>query len=300
MAYDAQPSGSETTDGNQGLSPYAACPRGTPGACAFGDAIVRQGDASVHRCGACGHGVTRPSMPDVRVLYEGRASQDYQGKDGRLARAIKQMVFDRQARALVRQLPKDIDTAYDFGCGSGAFTGALATHLPGRTIGLDFFDAPPPGLGADAYRSFEQAESLGPADLVTLFHVLEHDDDPLSLLRRAGRLLRAGGTLVVEVPNMDAVGGRVLGAAWDNWYLPYHRTHFSAESLTALLERDGYHVRAVEPVCVPSLGRSAARLLGQTNRLPFLLGGAALHPLQQIAETVTKRPTALRVIATSA
>jgi hypothetical protein len=45
------------------------------------------------------------------------------------------------------------------------------------------------------------------------------------------------------------------------------------------------------------MGRSIANVLGTRNTLPLLLLGAILHPLQWIAELISHRPSALRVIA---
>lgn len=41
-------------------------------------------------------------------------------------------------------------------------------------------------------------------DLITIWHVLEHTDDPGAVLRQLQRALRPGGLLVVEVPNVEA------------------------------------------------------------------------------------------------
>ena len=45
------------------------------------------------------------------------------------------------------------------------------------------------------------------------------------------------------------------------------------------------------------MGRSVANLVGARNSLPFLLAGAALHPVQLAGEKLSGRPSALRVIA---
>jgi 2-polyprenyl-3-methyl-5-hydroxy-6-metoxy-1,4-benzoquinol methylase len=44
----------------------------------------------------------------------------------------------------------------------------------------------------------------GGFDLITSWHVLEHTEDPGAVLRQLRNALRPGGTLVVEVPNVEA------------------------------------------------------------------------------------------------
>lgn len=56
------------------------------------------------------------------------------------------------------------------------------------------------GLGYRAYRDLRDVPD-DDFDLVTLFHVFEHLQDPLDALRLVARKLRSGGQVVVEVPH---------------------------------------------------------------------------------------------------
>jgi hypothetical protein len=116
-------------------------------------------------------------------------------------------------------------------------------------------------------------------------------------MRRLLYLLKPGGTLIIEVPNIDCRWARFFGSYWDNWYLPYHRSHFSRNSLRRLIERHGLVICDEQPICTPSMGRTLANLAGNSNSLPFLLMGAALHPLQWIGEKGTRQPTSWRFTA---
>ena len=298
---------SDAREESEGLRPYSACPMGTASVCRFssapdivGDDRVKPGERSpVYRCGVCGHGVTRPAVADVSVFYQGRESQDYQRADGALARTIKKLVFGRLARTLMRQVGTSPRSVIDFACGSGQFTMAVSNTLPdsAAVVALDFFDEPPCDLGRVRYLPFGRLHELaGTADLVTCFHALEHDDDPHRFVERLTALLAPGGTLVLEVPNVDCIWGAIFGAWWDNWYLPFHRLHFSRKSLRGLMERHGFKVIREKNVCVPTMGRSIARLAGRQNNLFFLLLGAALHPVQWCLEALSTRPSALRIV----
>lgn len=284
------------------------CPLGTLERCRFIDipAVVTTVTAgphpqsAVYRCTVCGHGVASPPIDDVSILYKDRESQDFQQTDGGLAVAIKRHIFASQARALLRRLDFSPTAVIDFACGSGLFTQCLADALPPstRVAALDFFDEPPPGLGSVEYYSFTEMNALNEtADLVTCFHVLEHDNDPDDVIKRLLQLLKPGGTLIIEVPNIDCRWAGLLGRYWDNWYLPYHRTHFSRRSLRGLLERHGFAISYEQPICTPSMGRTLANILERRNTLPLLLAGAALHPLQWIGEKLTQQPSSWRFTA---
>jgi 2-polyprenyl-3-methyl-5-hydroxy-6-metoxy-1,4-benzoquinol methylase len=292
---------------DSGTSRYAPgwCPGAHDEQCEFGpptahlDRHESTGAVSVIRCRRCGVGVSRPPLSDVAFLYGDRTSQDFQQSDSRVTRAIKSLAFRRQARVLLGQVRCRPGRVVDFGCGSGLFTRKLAELLPGSTvIGTDFHPTPPPELGDEHYEPLESTAGLaGHADLVLAMHVLEHDDDPTALLARIAGLAKPGGRVVLEVPNVECIWAGVFGRYWDSWYLPYHRVHFSSESLCSLIRQSGLTVELQIASCIPTMGRTIANLLGCRNSVVFLLLGIALHPLQWLGERLSGRPSALRLIA---
>jgi SAM-dependent methyltransferase len=265
----------------------------------FADRSGKVGHIEVLRCRFCGHGVTMPPLADVAFLYEGRESQDYQPDAKGLSAAIKDLAFRLQANKLLRQLPKEPASVLDFGCGSGQFTRILSELLPrAAVVGADFHATAPAALGRIPYKPM-QALSGDAAryDLVMAMHVLEHDDDPEALLSKIAALAKPGGTIVIEVPNVDCVWARIFGKHWDAWYVPYHRTHFTRASLRRRIEARHLTVLAVHDVTVPTMGRTLARLAGSRNNLAWLLFGIALYPLQWLGEKLSGRASAIRMVA---
>lgn len=279
------------------LAPEGGCEYETLGS--FDDKSGKVGKVEVVRCRHCGIGITTPPLPDVAFLYEGRESQDFQPKTARLAHKIKEVAFRQQALRLLREIGTRPGRVLDFGCGSGLFTRCLDDVLaPGSVTGSDFHDDPPPDLAERSYAPMNSLTKLeGTFDLVLAMHVLEHDDDAAGLLERIARMARPGGYVVIEVPNIDCVWAALLGQAWDAWYVPFHRTHFSKPSLASLVRCGGLEIVRTIDICVPTMGRTLANALGAGNSLPFLLAGIALHPVQWIGEKLSKRPSALRIIA---
>lgn len=265
----------------------------------FPDKSGRVGPQEVVRCRYCGGAVTLPTLSDVAFLYDNRESQDFQPDSVGFVRKIKRLAFDRQVSTLLAQLPERPGRILDFGCGSGLFTHQLARRFgPGVVIGSDFHHTPPAELDVGSYVPMAELSKFeGTFDLVLAMHVLEHDDDALGLLARIAAMAKPGGTVVVEVPNVECVWTQVMGRAWDAWYVPFHRTHFSRKSLLSVMEVGCLAVSAVHSVTVPTMGRSLANLMHAKNGLPFILAGIALHPLQWACEKLSGRSSALRVIA---
>jgi SAM-dependent methyltransferase len=79
----------------------------------------------------------------------------------------------------------------------------------------------------------------GSLDAVTMWHSLEHVPDPVTTLALARRLLRPGGVLYVNVPNLDALQADIGGTRWCYADIPHHVTHFTPEGLNAAMRRAG-------------------------------------------------------------
>jgi len=290
-------------------APAAVCAIRSGRPCEFGppevhpDRSARVGSVSIIRCLHCGIGISTPPLTDVAFLYDGRESQDFQPLSTGLARMVKTIAFTHEARRLLRQIDRIPIRVLDFGCGSGLFTRCLGDLLPeGIVTGSDFHTDPPAELKLKnrAYLSNETLlRDAGRFDLIIAMHVIEHDDDPMELLHKLRSLGSEDCTFVFEVPNVDCIWAHVFRKSWDAWYLPFHRIHFSRPSLRSILSRAGFEVIREVDVSIPSMGRSFANLLGKRNTLPFLLAGATLHPIQWGVECISRRPSALRVIARS-
>jgi 2-polyprenyl-3-methyl-5-hydroxy-6-metoxy-1,4-benzoquinol methylase len=74
-------------------------------------------------------------------------------------------------------------------------------------------------------------------DIVTLWHVLEHVDDPIDLMQRAAMLLRPGGSLWIEVPNLDDELMRLSPAYRERSFMREHLSYFSAAALERIAHR---------------------------------------------------------------
>ncbi len=115
-------------------------------------------------------------------------------------------------------------------------------------------------------------------DVVVLSNVLEHAPDPKKVLFNVRGNLKPGGQLWISCPNSRSWLRKVFGRSWINWHVPFHISHFSAETLQRLLTEAGFQnmeTRQVTPAlwvtqsCIARLfakeGRKNTRL-----RNPFL------------------------------
>jgi SAM-dependent methyltransferase len=76
-------------------------------------------------------------------------------------------------------------------------------------------------------------------DAVVLWHVAEHLHTPRETVQGIARLLRPGGVLLIAVPNFGSPEARIGRAGWFHLDVPRHLVHFTASTLTAILEPAG-------------------------------------------------------------
>ncbi len=97
-------------------------------------------------------------------------------------------------------------------------------------------------------------------DAVTMFHVLEHVADPRRDLELAYELLKPGGYLYLEFPDVASVFARWRKRSW--WYIMrFHTYYFDEATATRLLAATGFvPVDVHQPVKTWTLGYLAHKL----------------------------------------
>jgi len=77
----------------------------------------------------------------------------------------------------------------------------------------------------------------------TLRSYLEHEQNPLPVLKEVQRVLASGGFAVVKVPNYGSLNRRVLGKRWCGFRYPDHLNYFTPDSLRAMAAKAGFVTR---------------------------------------------------------
>ncbi len=164
----------------------------------------------------------------------------------------------------------------DFGAGPGLFLEA-ARERGWRPYGLE----PLVGFAIFARGNFglpvvndllrDGVFPEGRFDAITAIQVLEHVTDPLSELSKLRRLLRSGGVLAVEVPNVASPWVRLLGAKHRH-FVEDHLNFFGPRTLRHFLELGGLTVVqegfSTRQISVRSVFSQLLRQIG-TRRGPF-------------------------------
>ncbi len=85
-------------------------------------------------------------------------------------------------------------------------------------------------------------------DIVTLWDVLEHVADPKKTLLQVNGVLKKGGVVAVNFPNISSSLARIAGKRW--WFLTsVHLYYFTPETLKEMLGQAGFEVFLVKRHC---------------------------------------------------
>ena len=211
------------------------------------------------RCHACGH---------LFLFPHPTASEDKAFYDADLqARNLMKQFSNNSAEITEAELShwqkrKSIDTdrrmdwlanlihvgeqIIDVGCGYGVFVDA-ATKRGYQAIGIDPSKIRVERAGISLQGRFIHGdldegfvtEGRERFSAVTLFHVLEHIREPVFMLQKCFELVKPGGVLLIEVPNVD---DELLEYNHEYRSFHYQRSHynyFNASGLKLAFDRSG-------------------------------------------------------------
>jgi 2-polyprenyl-3-methyl-5-hydroxy-6-metoxy-1,4-benzoquinol methylase len=159
----------------------------------------------------------------------------------------------------------------DFGCGSGSYLHRMAAQ-GWEVTGLDAAVGPVRRIreeyGLRALAGELPHPELQPCtfDVVTMWHSLEHVQEPLATLREAHRLLVPGGKLIVACPNIESWAFRRFGRDWFGLDVPRHLTHFTPTTLLAMLHAAGFGASVVRSIRHGVWMKHSARLAARGGR----------------------------------
>jgi 2-polyprenyl-3-methyl-5-hydroxy-6-metoxy-1,4-benzoquinol methylase len=192
----------------------------------------------VVQCARCSFGRTEPVPPSLDRYYPAR----YRSFNPLAARFLR-WSYRRRVDGWLARLPRS-GRALEIGTGGGWMLRALRERgweAIGTERTVDAARAASEASGAPVYAAdLDTLTDERPFDLVVMFHVLEHLEDPVATLRSAASRLRPGGTLVLGLPNSASWQSRVMGRHWMHLDVPRHLGHFSPEAIRQALATTGF------------------------------------------------------------
>ncbi len=265
-------------------------------------------ETAVSQCRSCGLVLANPRRVSRDLIGLNNALhlvKDY--KDGQVESG--EVLTGEGDRALREERMRGIlrfKTAgkfLDVGCGAGRDLDLAVEHgfeaygVELSEVKKDFYKNKKFQVHVGAFEDAPFAEKS--FDVITMWDVLEHVEDPNAVLAKVRSLLKPDGLFVAKVPNHAAWNRRVHGKDWD-MYHPLHLYYFTLDTLQPLLQKHGLrvvHAASVNPYglgCTikdaweglvnPSRSRSPLRTLSAILRL----GPSAINTAVSKTQNCTK------------
>jgi SAM-dependent methyltransferase len=206
------------------------------------------------KCGACAHVWLnpRPSIGALGAIYPPHYyAYHYTEKVNPLALRAKNWLDSRKFAGILGALGRRPGSFVDIGCGDGRYLDfAKRAGVEGsRNYGLELDEKAAARLRSRGYVGLcERVEDCraieeGSLDLATMFHVIEHVDDPRAVAQGVARWIAPGGVFAVETPNIDSLDARLFGRThWGGYHIPRHWNMFTPTTLRRLLTDAGLEV----------------------------------------------------------
>ena len=86
------------------------------------------------------------------------------------------------------------------------------------------------------------------ADVILMMHVIEHVPDPLATFQEVYRILKPGGTFVVETPCYDTLLFKLLGKRERSLSCDSHIFFFTTKTFTQISQKVGFNVWKLDRV----------------------------------------------------
>lgn len=209
---------------------------------------------TVSRCGNCTHSFVSAGLAAGELdgayeqqYYDAGGGSTRIGYEDYLAKApLRMRSFAKRLREL-EQHTADRGRLLDFGCAVGLFV-KVAVDAGWDAIGYERsawaaeYGRQHFGITIESGRDGQCPTYARSFDMVTMWDVLEHLEDPRGVLRSVAGWMKPGGVLALNTIDSASLGARLAGEHWRHISPPHHLQYFTRGSLTRLLRDCGFQV----------------------------------------------------------
>jgi len=192
---------------------------------------IKLPEGSLYRCASCGQllsSCTQDWYNESMEEFDNPVGTVPQGSlDKRYNQRISKILIEAQ-----KQLAYKVDTiaSLDVGCSSGALLQVA------QRCGFDAHGVEPAELAAQTAARIPNTHVFtgflhdakypdNHFDIITLFEVIEHLTDPISIVQEVARILKPGGIFLIGTGNADSWTVQVQGEKWEYFDIAGHGGH---------------------------------------------------------------------------
>ncbi len=186
------------------------------------------------RCKECGLVFTNP-MPKMETFYTETIDETYLNSEDQ-----RRFTAENSLKQILKY--KNTGKLLDIGCATGVFLDAAEKAFQVEGIELSNWAASIASKKHKVYQKpLNELEAKNKYDVITLWGVIEHFEDPKTELSSISNALVPGGLFVIYTGDVEAWLPKLLGKKWW-WFQGMHLYYFSKKTLTKMLEDVGFEV----------------------------------------------------------
>ncbi|MCA9771373.1 MAG: class I SAM-dependent methyltransferase [Myxococcales bacterium] len=236
----------------------------------------------VVRCNRCGFVYTTPrlNLAGRNAMYDEAYWRSDSPKDMGYAayfteRDLYVETFRRRLKGFVNRFVQGPGRVLDIGCAAGFSLEAF------READWDVWGVEVSKSASDFARDEMRLPhiftgdlgdaGLEPAsfDVITMWEVIEHVEDPIATMAKARALLKPDGWFFLSTQNVNAAFPDLVGGQWHHFKYEEHIYHFSPPTIRRALDLAGFEMRHLQ-----------ARGAGKLVTIDFIVERAGrLHPM---------------------
>lgn len=193
-------------------------------------------------CRRCGMQYENPRFPESAIIegYQAAAAPEHDSQH-----ALRTQTFYRALERLSPYLPPSGGSLLDVGSAGGAFLEA-AERYGYEAFGLEpsgflVKQAVARGLKVEEGTARNNPYKARHFDLISMWDVLEHVNEPRQTLEHLTAMLKPGGIMLINYPDVGTWMAKIFGRKlW--WYMSPHINYFDRSSITEICRRAGLNV----------------------------------------------------------
>lgn len=181
-------------------------------------------ESRIYRCSTCGLMFARPILIHELSQRQMDSVDDAELFNNPLLKKLHEnFIIKKEILSVRKILHKKDFSLLDIGCGTG-WTSNIWKKEGASVTGLE-----PSAVRSKIAREryglriipsyIEHFENTEKFDVIIMRHIIEHLENPLSVLTKVKQHLTKGGLILIVVPNIDCIGRYIFGTRW-SWILP--------------------------------------------------------------------------------
>lgn len=264
------------------------------------DLTGKEGEFQYVKCKSCNLVYQNPriAVDQIKEFYDGEYIAHRKKKNWGILTPLFDWAMNKHDRDKEKIVSKHVELnaqteILDIGCAVGTFLLHLNKKHQCKISGVDFKEGLeyPDFDKINFYEGlfYEQNIDEKRFDLITMWHFLEHDYDPIQTMKKAKTVLKDNGKLIIEVPRLDSFTYKLFGRKWPGVQAPQHTILFDKKKFIEMMEKNGFKVTKYRPYgAFPPyfyiFAGTYFRLIGKglnLNRIifPYFLGQLILTPI---------------------